>query len=417
MKKIPFPVFYFASYAVAPLLGLLQTKFFATHLSVDRFAQIQLILPLMGWVLIIGGLGAPQYILRFYERDRDEGFWKGMVFSSLVLSGVFVFASLILMVLSPRYPPISHSTLFLIYIWVLILNTFSLIKALRRAEQNHGIYNANIIVERVLNVAGAVLGIYVLRSDPLVGYLCGTILGTGSIVVFNMVKLSGTGGFRICWLPWDEARKLLIYGFPIISVLLLSDMLGNVNRYVIAHHLDSSHVTSFVICTMISNLSLQAIYEPVLTYIQPMIFRAWHNNNKGTAEAIISRYVRLYLALGTLVALICIQFEPLLIEIVANDRYVLPRNCFAFMMAASLLVGLYRFLVTHYLLRENTVELVLCFVASLLVTVGGAVILVDVHGLLGVSMAVFAGSAVLCAMVWVRGRGILRIQFNPFRTV
>jgi O-antigen/teichoic acid export membrane protein len=87
---------------------------------------------------------------------------------------------------------------------------------------------------------------------------------------------------------------------------------------------------------------------------------------------------------------------------VAGDEYKLPRGVFALLVISSFIVGIYRFLVTHYLLRKNTSELVACFTFALVITITSSVILVSHFQLLGIALSVLLGSISLCVIVSIR---------------
>ena len=69
MKLIPV-TFYYIGFFFTFIIGLLQTKILTTILTPSEYGELQLIIPILGWVLLIGCVGSPQFIIRFYSRDK-----------------------------------------------------------------------------------------------------------------------------------------------------------------------------------------------------------------------------------------------------------------------------------------------------------------------------------------------------------
>ena len=116
---------------------------------------------------------------------------------------------------------------------------------------------------------------------------------------------------------------------------------------------------------MIATLGLQALYEPLMTYIHPRVFQAWERKGGEEARRLLGRYLGLYAACGLVMSVLFLVAEPWLIRAVANSSYALEPAVFAGLLLSSYLLGLYRLLATNYLLTKRTGELALSyFVAS-----------------------------------------------------
>src|SRR3954447_2563245 len=93
--RLPAPFYYYVSFAALPLLGLAQTRVLTALLSQSAFGSLQLVTPIVRWCVVIGGLGTPQFIVRFYSRDGGPVLWESLSLSlaataavSLVLGGL-----------------------------------------------------------------------------------------------------------------------------------------------------------------------------------------------------------------------------------------------------------------------------------------------------------------------------------------
>jgi O-antigen/teichoic acid export membrane protein len=151
----------------------------------------------------------------------------------------------------------------------------------------------------------------------------------------------------------------------------------------------------------------------MITYIHPLVFKAHESGLKHVVERLVNKALVLYTLAGLALAAVLILAEDRLILLIAGETYRLERGVFPMLVAGSFCLGFYRFLATHYYLRQSTLELAACYALGFLVSLGTAVLLVRQHGLLGVAAGLLAGAALLCVLVWWRGRRVLYI--NPLR--
>jgi O-antigen/teichoic acid export membrane protein len=190
--------------------------------------------------------------------------------------------------------------------------------------------------------------------------------------------------------------------------MVLAEVHGTVSRYVIGlAGLGTEAVARYVIGYSVAMLGLQALYEPLVIYIQPRIFQAWERNGRAEAQRLLRRYIVLYAVAGALTAAVFLAAEPWLISLLAGPSYLLEPQVFAALLCASFGLGFYRFLATQYLLTQRTGELALSHLLAVLVNVVAAFALVRQHGLLGAALASLLSTGLLCFLVWWRGRALV----------
>ena len=411
MRRASPGVYYYASFAALPVLGLLQTRVLTSLLSQSSYGALQLVTPILSWCVILGGLGVPQYLVRFYSRDGHTLFWKGL---SIALLGTGVVA-LVLVAVALRtdrgvtgVEPGPRFALLLV-VAVFVGQLAALVKALLRVQERRLRYNIVVVVERLFVLIGVAAALWVWRGAPIESYLLGSSLGTLAVLLPLGARRIG-GLRRVTEMPvGSETRGMLAFGLPIVGVMVLGEMYGSLNRYVIGFAgLGSETVGRYVIGYMIATLGLQALYEPLMTYIHPRVFQAWERKGGEEARRLLGRYLGLYAACGLVMSVLFLVAEPWLIRAVANSSYALEPAVFAGLLLSSYLLGLYRLLATNYLLTKRTGELALSYFVALAINLLAAAALVGRFGLLGVAWASVAGSLVLAVMVWWRGRALVR---------
>lgn len=398
-----------------PVLGLLQTKILTTILPPKAFGEIQLILPLLGWTVLIGGMGAPQFVIRFYTRDEIKAYQEGLFISvsGILIIGLIGCSFLICFGANYEGLEISARMALIFLLAALTQQVVNLVKSLLRVQERHVFYNATSICAKIFLVAGVIIGVVWWSKFPIEGYLLGSAVASIAMLLLLI------GFFRMHYLwksripSWMSISQLISYGFPIVCIMLMGDLLSNLNRYVIFAKIDAISVAKYAIGCMITALCFQTLYEPLNTILHPRVFRTWEKDSKSESREIITRYLNLYIIVGLIVCGLSIRFEDILLNIVANMTYRLPAGCFAILLLSNFLLGIYRFVSIHYHLERNTIELGLCFLLSVTVTFSAALMLVGKTGLLGAAISVFLGTAVLTAAVWLRGQKNLRIRLFP----
>ena len=412
MNRIPVTFYYYLSFSLMPVLGLLQTKTLTIILPPQTFGEIQLILPVLGWTVVIGGMGAPQFVIRFYNRDGIKAYQEGLFISVSVILIIGLISCFFLICFGANYEglKISARMALMFLLAALTQQVVALVKSLLRVQERHVFYNAMSICAKIFLVAGVIIGVVWWSKFPIEGYLLGSAIAS----IAMLLLLIGLFRMKYIWkarIPsWISVSQLISYGFPIVCITLLGNLLPNLNRYVIFAKLDTSAVAKYAVGCMITALCFQALYEPLNTILHPRVFRAWEKNSKAESRKIITRYLNLYIIVGLIVCGLSVRFEDILLNIVANMNYRLPSGCFGVLLLSNFLIGIYRFVSIHYYLERNTTELGLIFFLSIIVNFSAALMLVGKTGLLGAAISVFLGTAVLTAAVWLRGQKNLRMK-------
>jgi len=253
--------------------------------------------------------------------------------------------------------------------------------------------------------------VYWMIHSPGEGFLLGSAVGVGVMLLLVTVFYKDKSLWKFSFPSWKQVNGMLVYGFPISIITLMGNFLPNLNRYVIASELKTSDVASYSIGCMVASLCFQALCEPVMTFIHPRVFQAWELGDATHAENIVNRYLHYYVVCGVMICGLAIRSEDILINLVANEGYRMPSGSFAILILANFLLGIYRFLSTHYFLTKKTLELGLCYFIAVLLNFVAAVTLIGRFGLRSVTASMLLGATVLILIVWFRGRKVLRIKF------
>jgi len=403
-------VYYYASFAALPLLGLIQTRVLTALLTQSAYGSLQLVTPIVSWCIILGGLGTPQFLIRFYSRDGMAVFWEGLSTGLIATAVLAAVLAVLAIAVNPGVGDLRPGPLLAVLVVAALFSgqLGALIKALLRVQERHLRYNAVVVLERLFVVAGVAASVWIWRSRPVEAFLLGTALGT--LGIFLPVAAKRVRRWRRAVRPpaGPRLRAIAAFGAPIVGVMVLSEMYGTLSRYVIGlAGLGTEAVAQYVIGYTIATLGLQALYEPLVTYIQPRVFQAWERNGRPKAQRLLRRYIGLYGVVGALTSLVFLAAEPWLVRAVASPAYMLQPEVFGLLLCTSFALGFYRFLATQYLLTKRTGELALSYLIAVILNLLAAAALVGAHGLFGVALASLVSALLLCTLLWWRGRALV----------
>ena len=414
MRKIPNTVYYYLSYGVLPILGLVQTKILVSLLSPTEYGNLQLVVPLLNWFVIIGGLGAPQFVIRQYSKDGVRSFQESL-FITIVSSmsiGIFLLIFITLFELGYANINLDHTKLGLFILAGLLLQIIALIKSLIRVEERHLLYNTLTVLAKILLVMGIVL-VVLFHRDSIEGYISGIIVGSLPLIIISGILLKSSI-IPVLKMPTiNRVKQLVSYGLPISGIILMGDLLANVNRYIVHPRLGAENVAIYAIGGMIAALCMQLLYQPLNTILHPQVFKHWEGGDKPTVNMVLSKYLNFYIILALIALGLAIRLEDFLFLAIANASYQLPSGLFAVFLIANLLIGVYRFSSTHYYIIKDTLELGVVFLLSITINILIAVIFINYGGLYSAAAGMLFGSLTLVVVSWMRGRTRVRMKLQP----
>lgn len=414
MKKLPSPIYYYISFLLAPLLGLLQTKVLTNLLPLAAFGEIQVVLPVLAWITLIGGLGTPQYVIRYYCRDGENAYEEALFTSAATIFIIGLIGCTLIFFFSPSFGELNLGfRMVLIFLFAASTqHIVALVKAYVRVMERHVFYNIIVIVAKIFHVTGVIICVVAWPESPSEGFLLGTAISSIPLLLLVAKYLKAGHIWKMRMPSGNTLRQIFSYGLPIVCIMLMGELLPNLNRYVILAELDSRAVAQYVIGLMIATLCFQTLYEPLNTILHPPAFRAWEKNCKAETCQMISKYLNIYVILGAIVCGLSIRLEDILTNFVANVNYRMPAGCFTILLVSCFFLGIYRFLSIHYYLERNTLELGLIFLLSIVVNFLTAIALISKTGLMGACLSFLFGALVLAIAVLLRAQKNLKIRLS-----
>lgn len=261
------------------------------------------------------------------------------------------------------------ASLYLLYEVVL-----HLLNAQRLASSYAAFSIARIVLGPILGVSFA---LFFAESALSViwGYSTATALTLIPLVIVNLpsdAKVSRFSGML--------ARKITVFGLPLLASSLLAWLLGISDRYIIGIFKGSEQIAIYSLAYSLSNQPLNLIYGLVALTGWPLVVNAWEQQGQKPAQDVISRLIRLYLlfALPTVAALWLVA-KPAL-RLVATPEYHAGFSVVPFVAFGTFIFGMQRLLSTGPLLHKVTHLSLLATLLATVLNIGLNILLVPKYG-------------------------------------
>jgi O-antigen/teichoic acid export membrane protein len=212
-------------------------------------------------------------------------------------------------------------------------------------------------------------------------------------------------------------RGIAVFCFPLLLFSILSFIVGNVDRYIIAYFLKASDVGIFVFavqCTML----LEFFQSGLSSSVYPKVFNIWKekNINYGTMEA--NRYFNGYTAITLLIIPVLVIALPLIIPIVVKNKdYYLTFNYLAILFAGYALYGLRAYFWAPLVYFKKTKAFPKVFLYSAIFQIIASIGLIYYFGLIGAVWANFLTKPVQTFFLYTESRKVFDYKINLWKLV
>lgn len=383
-------------------------------LSAEDFGIIQLYLPVIGWVVMIGGLGMPHFVLRFYSIGIHGLFQKGVV---LAMSGTLLLIMCTVAIMS-MIRETAIKTMAVLILLALATQGISMLKVHFRAARFHLQYNSLVIAEKGSALALIVTALYLWGTDPIQTVFGGMLGGYLLTLFYYSSKVSlQDGGWWNVWPSAPLVKEALKYGLPLMIVALSSNLFANLNRYIVASRLEIVEVGKYAIALTLATTAIGALHQPLFTYLHPITFNAWEKQDLNNLHGLLNKYLEIYLFVGLLVCGLMVRSEDFLISLIASSNYQTPKYFFFILIFSRFVLGVYRFYSMHYYFKKNTNELMWVYSLCVLLNVLASFLLIGPFGLVGIAIASTVTATLMVLIAWFRGRKIVMLRLRWNRTL
>lgn len=236
-------------------------------------------------------------ILRYYpgENERDGG----IVFRNTILRihGIlFSFFCLIIFVLLFYYRKSKIlCSLLSVYLGVFLFEGLLLIfNAFLRAEGNSKKYSINTILNSIIKSISIMVLFYICKYTSITVIVISLFVAECFQCVYVYIKFHWFDVFRKGCFDIQLAKKIIKFGYPLIGVSIIFNILTYSDRYIISFFENSSNVGLYSYGYNMGYTLFYTMTNTIMLGAYPRIVQEWKVNGRKGAENAITNYLSMF---------------------------------------------------------------------------------------------------------------------------
>jgi O-antigen/teichoic acid export membrane protein len=389
------------------------TPLFTNHLSKEQYGFIALATIFQTYLSFIITLGIDSGFSRFYFSYNRKPALTSALFSTTLLSmsilsvivlvifnfsGKFLFAFFFA---DSRFDFSEYGNL--IFVNSVFTMMYSLYLQYYRDRENIRNFVALSLTFLILFTTGSVMGLYFIGGAK--GVIIGRTAGTTLTMLLFIIAFYSRNRFI---LKWSYAKRMYVFGYPMVFYSLLSTTFDSIDRFLINHYESLSKVGEYNMAVVAVSV-IGIIINSLNSALGPSVFRIFSETRTGK-DVRITQVYRSMLAASILASTLCIAVAAPVIHTMINAGYhgaiiYIPPLAAAFIFRAYYIFysnPLFFYYKTFYLPVINLLSVVIGIVSGYL--------FLQWFGILGICLTVFMikGSQALFAFLFAKRAGFYR---------
>lgn len=206
-------------------------------------------------------------------------------------------------------------------------------------------------------------------------------------------------------------KKLILYGYPMMLVMLISVLAPSLDRIFLARYLDADQLGIYSFCQKLSIIMMVAV-AAFQTAFGPFSFSLWE---KPDAKQTFSRFQSYYIIVAGIIALGICSFSKQIVLIVGNANYLGSEKFLPFLVLGVLIYGLYSFSSIGIFYSKKMLINLLALSIGLTVNVGMNFLLIPQYKEYGAAIGFLSGNAVLVFTAYFFSRKFYSIDYSVYK--
>lgn len=242
-----------------------------------------------GWLSLSMIRNAEQYI-----RDKKENIFFGTFYQlQLIMAIVFIVIGNIVNIFLPleKNFKIMFFLFTLVYFFeysILITNT------VLRVKQNAKQYSKNTVINNFLKIFFIIFAYYVLKIQDIPVIVISLLVAEMFQYIYIFKKVGLRKYYKRKLLNKNIAKKMFLFGFPLIGVTVTTWILNVSDRYIIQFFYSSTEVGLYSYAYSLGNSLFSLLIQFIMLGAYPNIVKAWESGGREQAQNIIKTYLRIY---------------------------------------------------------------------------------------------------------------------------
>jgi O-antigen/teichoic acid export membrane protein len=274
-------------------------------------------------------------------------------------------------------------------------------------------YNVLTILKSVFSVAGGILLVLLLKYGVMgaqLASLCSSVL----IVVFSFLSYTHTK--YTYQFSWDWAKKLIIYGYPLIGAGLALWIFTGADRFFLLHYKDLTQIGYYSIGStfsqpiMLINSAVQMSYGVLLFSIYANDKTPDKTETKKAADETLRLYLLVVLVLATFLSVFSIE----IIGIVTTRQYLPGALAIPFLAFSAIASQCVQLTSLGLFLNKKTWYYTILLIIAAIVNVILNFYFIPKYSYFGASFTVFAANFLYFIMILIVSNRFLKIPYGYF---
>jgi O-antigen/teichoic acid export membrane protein len=323
----------------------------------------------------------------------------------LLLAGGSCILSLLIGLLIPiMQPNLSGHFVIAVSMYVLAFASLRLGLTLLQTQQRHHLYAGIEMMRGLLALGGGIVAVYAIEPTFLAASLgiSFTTLGLAVIACATAMQHLPKPG-----LPAIGYRAPILFGIPLVTVALASQVVGWLDRFILNAALGPTSVALYAAAYALARQPVDLFSGSLNPYIFPMLVRSYSTEGRGAAGRIQSgNFIALVMLCGAVTVGIALLAKPFATLLLPDAYRTVAAQVMPWIAFATLCNGLKNFCFDNvfYIANRNWYQFATIAPAAVLSLVSG-LLLIPLGGPVAAAM-IAAASAILslAISVWLSTR-------------
>ncbi len=243
-----------------------------------------------GWISLSMIRNAEQYIIQKKENVFFGTFYKlqAMMAVSFVIVGNTINIFL----------PVENNVKIMFFIFTLVYffeYTILITNTVLRVKQNAKQYSKNTVINNFLKIFFILFLYYVLHITNIVVIVISLLIAEMVQYIYIFHKVGLKKYYKRKLLNKTIAKKMFLFGFPLIGVTVTNWVLNVSDRYIIQLFYSPTEVGLYSYAYSLGNSLFSLLMQFIMLGAYPNIVKAWESGGREKSEEVIKTYLRIYL--------------------------------------------------------------------------------------------------------------------------
>ncbi|EME9802038.1 oligosaccharide flippase family protein [Vibrio alginolyticus] len=250
-----------------------------------------------------------------------------------------------------------------------------------------------------LSVTNVVISVHLVTQLSLGAE--GRAFGHGLSIFFgsfiSLVFLLITNNLNVCQINFENYRKALDFGLPLVPHAVFSFLLLNIDRVIINERMGVDSVGLYLSAVQVS-MGISILYDAALKAFSPWLNRKLNSENIEDKYVVRVQY-RYMVSASIIVILISLLIIPTFTRVILGASYSQASEFVAFLCIAQVFRGLYQLFSCILQFYKKTIYIMYCSVSCGVINMLLIFLLIEQYGLVGVSLAFMLSAFLLLTSV------------------